>query len=326
MNEDVKLSSPLPELFARGTTAEGWKAKRRPELLKLFTELMYGEAPPAENPKASQTSERAGEGFTLRTVRLHTGPLGPLTVQLTLPRTLSRTVPCFIALNFDGNEATITGPKAWSLAEAARRGYAVLTACYEDLAPDRKDAPLYESRYRALSLWAWGYSRLADWALSVPELDDRKLIALGHSRLGKATLLAGARDERFAAVIPHQSGCGGAAPSRGTVGEPVPRINAVFPHWFSDSFKRYNERTHELPFDQHCLLACVAPRPVLLTNALEDTWANPEGQKAMLEAAAPAFALLGAEGKTHYKLRPGKHSMAPEDWPLFLDFAERALS
>lgn len=319
------MNDPLPELFPRGTTAESWRTKRRPELLKLYAELMYGEAPVAEVPKVTHTSERAGEGFTLRTARLHTGILGPVSVQLTLPKSLPHPAATFIALNFEGNEATLTGPKAWSLTEAARRGYAVATACYEDLAPDRKDAPLYESRFRAISLWAWGFSRLADWALTVPELDGKKLIALGHSRLGKAALLAGARDERFAAVIPHQSGCGGAAPSRGTVGESVQRINTVFPHWFADSFKRYNERPQELPFDQHCLLACAAPRPVLLTNALEDTWANPDGQKAMLDAAAPVYKLLGAEGKTRFKIRPGKHSMAPEDWPVFLDFADQVL-
>ena len=323
MNDDVKLSSPLPELFPRGTSAESWRTKRRPELLKLYTELMYGDAPAAEPPKVTQTSERAVEGFTLRTLRLHTGVLGPVSVQLSLPKGLPRPAATFITLNFEGNDATLSGPKAWSMAEAARRGYAVVTACYEELAPDRKDAPLYESHYRAVSLWAWGFSRLVDWALTVPELDGKKLIALGHSRLGKATLLAGARDERFAAVIPHQSGCGGAAPSRGTVGESVQRINTTFPHWFADSFKRFNERTQELPFDQHCLLACVAPRAVLLTNAVEDTWANPEGQKAMLAAAAPVYKLLGAEGKTDFKIRPGKHNMTPEDWSLFLDFADR---
>lgn len=324
MSDDIKgVSSPLPELFPRGTTAELWRTKRRPELLKQFTELMYGEAPPVEAPKVTGTSERPGDGFLLRTVRLHTGILGPVAVQLTLPKSAAKPVGAFITLNFDGNDATLTGAKAWSLAEAAKRGYAVVTACYEDLAPDRKDAPLYESRYRAISLWAWGMSRLADWAQTVPELDSKKLIVLGHSRLGKAALLAGARDERFAGVIPHQSGCGGAAPSRGSVGESVQRINTVFPHWFAESFKRFNERPQDLPFDQHCLLACVAPRPVLLTNAVEDTWANPDGQKSALDAAAPVYKLLGAEGKTDFKMRPGKHSMAPEDWPFFLDFAEK---
>ena len=98
---------------------------------------------------------------------------------------------------------------------------------------------------------------------------------VGHSRLGKTALLAAAFDERIALVIPHQAGCGGTAPSRGKVGESVKQINTSFPHWFDGTFKEFNDQPDRLPFDQNCLVALVAPRPVLFSNAVEDTWANP---------------------------------------------------
>ena len=160
---------------------------------------------------------------------------------------------------------------------------------------------------------------------------------LGHSRLGKAALVAGAFDERFALVFPHQAGCGGTAPSRGTVGESVKRINTSFPHWFNAAFKTFNDEPAKLPFDQNGLVALVAPRPVLFTNAVEDTWANPEGQFQVLKAAEPVYKLLNAGGLNAtqtpetgklvkstlgYAIRPGKHSMTPEDWGFFLDFAD----
>jgi hypothetical protein len=153
--------------------------------------------------------------------------------------------------------------------------------------------------------------------------------------------LAAAFDERIALVIPLQAGCGGTAPSRGTIGESVKQINDRFPHWFDDEFKQFNEHVDRLPFDQHCLIALVAPRPVLLANATEDTWANPGGQFEMLKAADPVYRLLGATGLAvsqmpepnrlvkstlGYYIRPGKHSMTKLDWTAFLDFADQHFS
>jgi hypothetical protein len=141
-------------------------------------------------------------------------------------------------------------------------------------------------------------------------------------------------------AIPLQAGCGGTAPSRGKIGESVKAINDRFPHWFDDHFKQFNDATARLPFDQHCLVALMAPRPVLFSNAEEDTWANPAGQFDMLEAADPVYRLLGAEGlaatsmppsrklvnsRLGYFIRPGKHSMTTEDWGAFLDFADRQM-
>ncbi|MEO6181750.1 MAG: acetylxylan esterase, partial [Verrucomicrobiota bacterium] len=161
---------------------------------------------------------------------------------------------------------------------------------------------------------------------------------VGHSRLGKAAILAGAFDERIALVIPLQAGCGGTSPARGKVGESVKRINTSFPHWFSGEFKKFNDEPERLPFDQHGLIALCAPRPVLLSNAVEDSWANPEGQFEILKAADKVYQLVGVEGiasekmpevgqlmdsKLGYYIRPGKHSMTKDDWKIFLDFADK---
>src|SRR6185369_8778949 len=167
-------------------------------------------------------------------------------------------------------------------------------------------------------------------------------------------LVAAALDERIALAIPHQAGCGGSAPSRAriAIGKPyntldtpqtrppetVMDINDKFPHWFNARFKQFNTRPERLPFDQHCLLALCAPRPVLFSNGRADTWINPAGQFEVMRAAAPVYRLLGAgdftaeelppdgqliDGVLGYYLRPGAHSLLREDWKVFLDFAEK---
>ena len=166
------------------------------------------------------------------------------------------------------------------------------------------------------------------------------VVAVGHSRMGKTALLAGAMDERFAIAIPLQAGCGGTAPSRGKIGESVKQINDRFPHWFNSHYKAFNERPEKLPFEQHHLVALMAPRPVLFANALEDTWANPVGQFEVLRAADPVYRLLKAggcdtttmpalntlsSGTLGYYIRPGKHEMKADDWKIFIKFTSQHL-
>jgi len=240
----------------------------------------------------------------------------------------------------------------WVLEDVIDRGYAVATFYCGDVDPDRLDkregiqAHLLKkgqtkpdpNDWGTIAAWAWGIMRAVDYLVTDGDLDKNRIAVVGHSRLGKTALLAGAFDERIALVIPHQAGCGGTAPSRGKVGESVKRINTSFPHWFNANFKEFNDQVERLPFDQHCLIALCAPRPVLLTNAVEDTWANPDGQFQMLQAADPVYRFLGAEGleakkmpeseklidsNLGYYIRPGKHSMGKEDWKVFLEFADK---
>jgi hypothetical protein len=146
-------------------------------------------------------------------------------------------------------------------------------------------------------------------------------------------------------AIPLQAGTGGSAPSRpigsqADKAESVKRINTSFPHWFNGRFKEFNDEPARLPFDQNCLVALCAPRPVLFPNAAEDLWANPEGQFEVLKAADPVYRLFGAGGleakavpplgqlvnsRLGYFIRAGKHSMTREDWEAFWDYADKQL-
>jgi hypothetical protein len=254
------------------------------------------------------------------------------------------------------NKATDAGRgkqlDVWALEQSIDRGYAVATFYGGDVDPDRKEVragiqPFIQKKegpheWGTIAAWTWGIHRAVDYLVTNPDLDAKRIAVVGHSRLGKTALLAAAFDERIALAIPHQAGCGGTGPSRSKnpKAESVKRINTSFPHWFNGAFKEFNDQTDKLPFDQHCLLALVAPRPVLFSNAVEDEWANPPGQFDMLKAATPVYKLLGVEGLTAEKMpepnklidsrlgfyiRPGKHSMTKGDWAVFLNFADKQM-
>jgi hypothetical protein len=255
------------------------------------------------------------------------------------------------------NRATESGRgkqiDVWALEQSIDRGYAVATFYNGDVDPDRKDVRegiqphLRKKDHKpgphdggTIAAWAWGVHRVVDYLHDHKDIDKKRIAVVGHSRLGKTALLAAALDERIALAIPHQAGCGGTAPNRqnNPKAESVKRINTSFPHWFDDTFKEFNDQTDRLPFDQHCLAALVAPRPLLFSNAVEDEWANPSGQFKILQAADPVYRFLGAGGleakempppgklidsKLGYYIRPGKHSMTTGDWKIFLDFADK---
>jgi dienelactone hydrolase len=251
-----------------------------------------------------------------------------------------------------------TQKDVWNIDLIIDRGYGLACFYSGDVDPDTPDmsdgigpafykpgqAAAADDDAATIMLWAWGFHRVVDFLEreAKSDVDISRIAVVGHSRNGKTALLAGAFDERIALVIPLQAGCGGTAPSRTTDprAESVKRINTSFPHWFCGNFKKFNDDPSKLPFDQHCLIALCAPRPVLLPNAEEDLWANPSGQFAMLEAADPVYRLLGAEGlaggarpemnklidsRLGYFIRTGKHAMTRADWQVFLDYADKHL-
>ena len=253
--------------------------------------------------------------------------------------------PFFILINFRPDVPDRYLPSE----EIVDRGFATLSFCYTDVTSDDNDftnglaGALYENGERGahdagkIAMWAWAAQRVLDYAETDEMLDMSRACVCGHSRLGKTALLTGALDERVKLAYSNDSGCCGAALSRGKSGERVEDITRVFPQWFCKSFLKYACNEEKMPFDQHWLIASVAPRRVYVASAFEDKWADPDSELLSCAAASESYAEYGLRGLVHndrlpqiddvyhdgmigYHLRAGMHYLSREDWNKMMDY------
>jgi hypothetical protein len=298
-----------------------------------------------------------------------------------LPQAAPGPVPLFLGLNFDGNFSTteetdlpvpqhyVTGlylkvpnhqatesvrghnRSMWPYDMILDRGYGVATASYDEVeidvpghwseGPRGMAAEPKAGDWGTIGAWAWALSRALDYLETEPRVDARRVAVFGFSRLGKTAMWAGARDERFAAVISQESGKGGVSLTKHLVGEPLSHLAGKdLAHWFARNYQQYIGQEDKLPVDGHDLAALIAPRGLLILSGTTDTYSDPEGEFLSGVAATPVYRLLGTEGlacqdwprepaflnsRLGYHLRAGGHDVMTEDWQATLDWADRHL-
>ena len=320
----------------------------REEMLEILQREVYGYMPAAPTDATFTVKKNVDDNFCAGHAYLHevtmtctvNGSEFSFPFRLALPKG-SEKVPFFVYIGF-----TRSTSKYLPTEELIDNGYAVLYFNYEEVASDDSKldnglaAALYPEGKRGdtdpgkIAMWAWAASRVLDYAETNERLDMSRAAVCGHSRTGKAALLAGATDTRFQFTYSNNSGTSGAAITRRTAGETLQRITSLFPYWFCKNYKNWVARESEMPFDQHYLLACIAPRKVLVGSASKDANADPLSEQLACLAASPAFengfvcnvvAVAGEEffeGDIGYHLRDGTHYFSRTDWLKLIKFID----
>lgn len=359
---------PDPLRFSDGRpvlSKEDW-SERRLEILELFRKHVYGRAPgPPEQLELTVVEEdptALGGTAVLRRVAItsrHQGRQHSFELLLFAPTSAVKS-GVFLFLNNRARRNTdptrAERSELWPVEEVIARGYAIAAIQNSDLAIDEGSPygsgaiQLFEGdstgarspdAWKAVSAWSWGASRAMDYLQTDPLIDAARVAVIGHSRGGKAALWAGAQDERFSLTISNASGCAGAALSRRPPEgrETIALINTIYPYWFADNFRAYNDHEDELPIDQHMLFGLLAPRAVAVGSASNDGWADPEGEFLGLAQASSVYALWGLapldvkgmpvpgastySAPRGYHVRIGDHDLTLQDWQHYMDVADR---
>ena len=356
----------LPDLLTtldgkKVKNAKSWDGERRPEILELFRENVFGRVPETSYEKSFEVvnvDKNALNGeATLKEVDVTISRENKsLVIHLKLftPNNAKKPVPTFLLINNRGIEnidpTRANKSQFWPVEEVIARGYGIAAFYNADVDQDKFDEfrsgihelldkkPRPDDAWATIAAWAWGASRCLDYLVTDRDVDGDRVAVLGHSRGGKTALWAGAQDTRFGMTISNESGCTGASLARRRYGETVARINKSFPHWFCTNYKKYNDRESELPVDSHMLMALTAPRPLYVASASADIWADPRGSYLALHHAGPVYKLFKLpshipeampplnkqviSGKVGYHVRAGGHNMLLEDWERFMNFAD----
>lgn len=321
-NEDVKIPPyTLPDVLKTlgGKTIKGaaeWEKYRRPEILTLFENNIYGQMPKNYDrisyTVVNEVANAMGGKAHLKEVTISVEK-AQKTVAINLilftPNTPKKSSPVFLLINNRGKENTdptrMVKSEFWPAEMAIDSGYAIAAFHVSDTAPDNKDTyqtgvlRLYPAQLvanngmKAIGAWAWAASRVMDYFKTDAAIDFNRVGLVGHSRGGKAALWAGAQDRRFAMVFSNCSGNTGAALARRQYkhGETIKAINTTFPHWFNNNYKQFNDNANALPVDQHMLISLIAPRPVYTTSATKDLWADPTGSYLSISEAQKVYGL-----------------------------------
>ena len=338
---------------------KGSWSERREEIIQLLMREEYGNLPEAPTDlKFSVIEELPGGGAafcagraTLKKMLCSGKVCGrefSFPFYTALPKEKDN-VPFFVHINFRPDVPDRYQPTE----EILDNGFAVLSFCYEDVTTDDGDMTngladvLFGGENRKpndpgkIMMWAWAASRVMDYAMSLDCLDKQRGAVAGHSRLGKTALVAAMTDERFYAAFSNDSGCSGAAISRDKQGENLEFICRTFPFWFCENYYKYANHEHDLPFDQHFLVAAIAPRRAYVASASEDLWADPESEYLSCVLAGKVYEKLGlkgfiaddeypkppkayADGNIGYHVRNGAHYLSREDWNRYFEFLRKA--
>lgn len=316
-------------------TPEAWMEQRRPEILSLFANLIYGRVPaPAKPIEVSYEVVLEDKGFmdgmaTRKDVKIHLeNTKGRMSMHFLVfvPNNAQKPVPAFFKHSFnntqsDDFDASSSRPgflkNGWPLGELFERGYGFCAVYQQDLVrhneveflhsihklfyPEGQSFPK-SHEWGVLSACAWGASRAMDYLETDPAIDHSRIAIMGHSKMGKATLWTAAQDERFALAISAQSGCAGAALWRRKSGETLKKMVTRFPYWLCRNAWKFVEQEDDLPVDQHMLLACIAPRPVYVHSSTDDTWADSRGEYLSAYHASEVYQLLGKKALESSKL------------------------
>ncbi len=365
---DYSRLDPLISISGQNVkTVSDWETYRREEIMVLLSNFIYGVRPMERPDNMEFKVEYITEnylGYPILRKHVVISFLGfdmPFDLFLPMESYKKKPVPLFIhVLNETSMQKhlPVENPdnNFLPIVNMAKRGYGCAVMPTLNVSPDWKHYPEFKKgvfgaiqdaskrdqrSWATISGWAYGASRIMDYLETDSDVEHTKVGICGHSRAGKAALWAAATDLRIALSISNDSGCSGAAFTRDGVEGKEHIVDINISNWFCGNYHNFDNNEEWLPFDQHMLLAAIAPRPLYVKSNVEDIWAGPDDELLSCKLASPVYELYGKkgviaedtievgkayhDGDIGYHRAPGDHSLTASDWEMFLDFADKYL-